>query len=77
MKLTKTINSVSDLRAVPDNDKFFGLIEQWKALYSVYFSEWHDVNYTTVNGPKKKGVKGEFYPYQGYIVRIRLRGLNL
>ncbi|WP_445683653.1 phage portal protein [Sporosarcina sp. FSL K6-3457] len=54
MGITKTINSVSDFREVPNNDKFYTLIEQWKALYQGYYSEWHDVNYQTVNGRKKR-----------------------
>lgn len=54
MKLTKTIDSISSLREVPDNDKHMALIEQWKALYAGYFSEFHDIKMQTVNGPKKR-----------------------
>lgn len=54
MGLTKTINSVSDFREVPNNDEHMALIQKWMALYQGYFSEFHDVKYTTVNGPKKR-----------------------
>lgn len=54
MGITKTINSVSDFREVPNQDEIFKLIEQWKALYKGFYSEWHDVTYHTVKGPKKR-----------------------
>lgn len=54
MGLTKTINSVSDFREVPNQDEIFKLIEQWKALYQGYYSEFHDIKVQTINGPKKR-----------------------
>lgn len=56
MGLTKTINSVSEFREVPNQDEHMALIEKWKSLYKGYLAgkDWHDVEYTTVNGPKKR-----------------------
>lgn len=32
----------------------FQKIEIWKALYKGYYSEWHDVQYQTIDGPKQR-----------------------
>jgi len=54
MGLVKTVKSLSDIKSIPIDDKFYQMIEMWKALYQGYFSEWHDLQYTTINGPKKR-----------------------
>lgn len=32
----------------------FRKIEVWKAIYKGYYSEWHDVHYQTIDGPKQR-----------------------
>ncbi|WP_078379151.1 phage portal protein [Sutcliffiella halmapala] len=54
MGLIKNIKSVSDVKSIPIDDQFYKDIDQWKALYQGYFSEFHDVHYQTINGKKKR-----------------------
>jgi A118 family predicted phage portal protein len=54
MGIVKTVKQLSDIKNIPVDDQFYKLIEQWKALYQGYFSDWHDLTYQTVNGPKKR-----------------------
>ncbi|PIC65346.1 portal protein [Sporosarcina sp. P13] len=54
MGLVKTVKSLSDIKSIPIDDSFYLMIEQWKALYQGYFSEWHDLQYRTIDGLKKR-----------------------
>ncbi|MET3504950.1 A118 family predicted phage portal protein [Halalkalibacter oceani] len=54
MGLVKNIKNMSELKQIPDNDEFYKLIDKWKAIYQGFFSEWHDVMYTTINGSQKR-----------------------
>jgi A118 family predicted phage portal protein len=54
MGLIKGIKSLSNLKEVQVDEQFFKNIGEWKALYAGYFSEWHDVKYKTIDGPKKR-----------------------
>lgn len=52
--LLKSIEKISDHKDVSINDEMFQKIEIWKALYKGYYSEWHDVQYQTIDGPKQR-----------------------
>lgn len=54
MGLVKTVKQLSDIKEIPINDEYYQQIDKWKALYQGYFSDWHDVNYQTINGQKKR-----------------------
>lgn len=52
--LLKEIEKITDLKDVSINEEMFQKIEVWKALYKGYYSEWHDVQYQTIDGPKQR-----------------------
>ncbi|MEK6452608.1 phage portal protein [Caldifermentibacillus hisashii] len=52
--LLKEIEKITDLKDVSINDEMFQEIEIWKALYKGYYSEWHDLHYYTIDGPKQR-----------------------
>lgn len=52
--LLKSIEKISDHKDVSINDEMFRKIEVWKAIYKGYYSEWHDVHYQTIDGPKQR-----------------------
>lgn len=52
--LLKEIEKITDLNDVSINEEMFQKIEVWKALYKGYYSEWHDVQYQTIDGPKQR-----------------------
>lgn len=52
--LLKEIEKITDLKDVSINEEMFQKIEVWKALYKGYYSEWHDVHYQTIDGPKQR-----------------------
>lgn len=52
--LLKEIEKITDLKDVSINDAMFRKIEIWKALYKGYYSEWHDLHYYTIDGPKQR-----------------------
>lgn len=54
MGLIKNIRSISDVKSITIDDQYYKHIDQWKALYQGYFSEWHDIKYQTINGQKKR-----------------------
>ncbi|ARK28786.1 Phage portal protein, SPP1 Gp6-like [Halalkalibacter krulwichiae] len=54
MGITKHIKSLSQLKQIPMDDEYYKHIDKWKALYQGYFSDWHDLQYNTVNGTKKR-----------------------
>lgn len=52
--LLKEIEKITDLKDVSINEEMFQKIEVWKALYKGYYSEWHDLHYYTIDGPKQR-----------------------
>jgi A118 family predicted phage portal protein len=54
MGLIKGIKQLSNKREIPTNDEVMGLINTWKAIYAGYLEDWHDIEYQTVNGRKKR-----------------------
>jgi A118 family predicted phage portal protein len=54
MGLIKGIKQLSNKREIPANDEMMGLVDKWKAIYAGYLEEWHDIEYQTVNGKKKR-----------------------
>ncbi|MEN0666919.1 phage portal protein [Caldifermentibacillus hisashii] len=52
--LLKEIEKITGLKDVSINEEMFQKIEVWKALYKGYYSEWHDVQYQTIDGPKQR-----------------------
>jgi A118 family predicted phage portal protein len=52
--LLKSIEKVTDHKDISQNEEMFQKIEVWKALYKGYYSEWHDVQYQTIDGPKQR-----------------------
>lgn len=54
MGLVKNIKSVSDIKAIPIDDKFYQQIDMWKALYQGYFSDWHDIHYSNHQRQEEK-----------------------
>ncbi|MCM3705327.1 phage portal protein [Cytobacillus firmus] len=54
MGLIKGIKKLADHKDIQINEDFYKYISNWKALYRGYFSEWHDISYTTIAGPKKR-----------------------
>lgn len=54
MGLIRGIKKVFDRREIPIDENFYDLIERWKALYSGYYSEFHDIEYKTISGTKKR-----------------------
>ncbi len=54
MGLIKGIKRLADHKDIQINEDFYKYIGNWKALYKGYFSEWHDIRYTTIAGPKKR-----------------------
>ncbi|UOY92890.1 phage portal protein [Ectobacillus sp. JY-23] len=54
MNLIKGIKSVSQVRDIAVSDEQYRQIEVWKQLYQGYYSEFHDIQYQTVNGKKER-----------------------
>jgi A118 family predicted phage portal protein len=54
MGLIRGIEKVFDRKEIPIDESFYDLIEKWKALYSGYYSEFHDIEYKTISGTKKR-----------------------
>jgi A118 family predicted phage portal protein len=54
MGLIRGIEKVFDRKEIPIDENFYDLIEKWKALYSGYYSEFHDIEYKTISGTKKR-----------------------
>lgn len=54
MGLIKGIKKLADHKDIQINEDFYKYIGNWKALYKGYFSEWHDIRYTTIAGQKKR-----------------------
>ncbi|WP_199425767.1 phage portal protein [Thermaerobacillus caldiproteolyticus] len=54
MGLIRGIEKVFDRKEIPIDENFYDLIDKWKALYSGYYSEFHDIEYKTISGTKKR-----------------------
>jgi A118 family predicted phage portal protein len=54
MGLIKGIKKLADHKDIQINEEFYKNIANWKALYKGYFSEWHEISYTTIAGTKKR-----------------------
>jgi A118 family predicted phage portal protein len=54
MGLIRGIEKVFDRKEIPVDETFYNLIDKWKALYSGYCGEFHDIEYKTINGTKKR-----------------------
>jgi A118 family predicted phage portal protein len=54
MGLIRGIQSVYDKKEIPVDDTFYDHIDTWKALYSGYHKEFHDVKYHTINGTRTR-----------------------
>ncbi|WP_460230062.1 phage portal protein [Bacillus cereus] len=54
MGLISGIKKVSDHKDIQVNEESYQFIDTWKALYSGYYKEWHDVKYKTVEGQKQR-----------------------
>jgi A118 family predicted phage portal protein len=54
MGLIRGIQSVYAKKEIPVNETFFNQIDVWKALYSGYHKDFHDVKYHTINGTKTR-----------------------
>src|SRR5690625_623433 len=52
--IIKQINELTELENIPDNSEMYNLIEMWKSLYKGYYSDWHDVKYHTIDGPRNR-----------------------
>lgn len=52
--LIKQINELTELENIPDKSEMYNLIEMWKSLYKGYYSDWHDVKYHTIDGPRNR-----------------------
>jgi A118 family predicted phage portal protein len=54
MGLIKGIKHLTDNRDIPVDDEMYKLIDKWKAIYSGYLKDWHEISYMTVNGKKQR-----------------------
>ncbi|HFR4157307.1 MULTISPECIES: phage portal protein [Bacillus cereus group] len=54
MGLIKGIKKISDKKDIPVNEESYKHIDMWKALYSGYYDEWHNVKYHTIEGQKSR-----------------------
>ncbi|MED4447436.1 phage portal protein [Bacillus thuringiensis] len=52
--LIKGIKNISDKKEIPLNEESYKRIDTWKALYSGYYKEWHDVKYHTLDGQRSR-----------------------
>jgi A118 family predicted phage portal protein len=52
--LIRGIQSVYAKKEIPVNETFFNQIDVWKALYSGYHKDFHDVKYHTINGTRTR-----------------------
>ncbi|MGI0534951.1 phage portal protein [Bacillus pfraonensis] len=54
MGLIRGVKKISDKKEIPINEESYKNIDMWKALYSGYYSDWHDVKYHTIEGKKSR-----------------------
>jgi A118 family predicted phage portal protein len=54
MGLIKGIKKLADHKDIQVSEELYQQIDIWKALYKGYYSEWHDVEYKTISGTKKR-----------------------
>lgn len=54
MGLIAGVKRLTDKKEIPVDDEMYNLIEQMKAIYAGYYDKWHDVEYMTISGKKKR-----------------------
>lgn len=54
MGLLREIASITEVKTLPIDEKFYSLIGDWKSIYQGYYPEWHDVKYHTIDGTKSR-----------------------
>jgi A118 family predicted phage portal protein len=54
MGLIKGIKKLADHKDIQVSEELYQQIDVWKALYKGYYSEWHEVEYKTISGTKKR-----------------------
>ncbi|PGF06495.1 portal protein [Bacillus pseudomycoides] len=54
MGLIRGIKKISDKKDIPVNEESYKHIDMWKALYSGYYGDWHDIKYHTIEGQKSR-----------------------
>lgn len=54
MGLIKGVQKIADLKGVQVDEDFYKHIDKWKALYAGFYADWHDIQYQTLKGPKKR-----------------------
>lgn len=54
MNLIRGVKKVTDKKDIPINEESYKHIDKWKALYSGYYSDWHDVKSHTIDGQKSR-----------------------
>jgi A118 family predicted phage portal protein len=54
MGLIKGIKKLADHKDIQVSEELYQQIDIWKALYKGYYNEWHDVEYKTISGTKKR-----------------------
>lgn len=54
MGLVKNVKSLSQLKDLTMDDEHYKNIDMWKALYQGHFNDWHNLQYSTPNGVKKR-----------------------
>src|SRR5690625_7480108 len=54
MGLIKGIEKITDRKEVSINKEMYVYIDIWEAIYSCFHEPWHDIQYNTVDGVKKR-----------------------
>ncbi|PEI42580.1 portal protein [Bacillus pseudomycoides] len=54
MNLIRGVKKITDKKDIPVNEESYKHIDMWKALYSGYYGEWHDVKSHTIDGQKSR-----------------------
>lgn len=51
------VEEVGEDKGITSSSLMFKQMEAWRSLYSGYLADWHDVNYSTISGAKKRRMK--------------------
>lgn len=57
MGLIRGLKKLDDKKDINISEVMYQHIDIWKALYMGYYQEWHDVQYKTIEGPKKRRMR--------------------
>lgn len=52
--IIKSLDNISNHPDISQNEKMFNLIDKWLKLYEGYYEPFHDVEYKTIQGNKKR-----------------------